>query len=238
MIHQFVENNPFLSLKIGSERFIDFVKKHLAYMVANNTGGTLDALIALLTPTITAFEKWESDKDKSENTRSGKTDSLDEIVNGFETFIDDVYKEAAYKFEDDKPEVFVQFFPNGKSEYNHITRTAAAVLLKRIADLCDTHKAELKAGMSDKAKNFYNDYTNKRKEQQLEIGNVQDGSDEGITLRVNVAKKMKSVLLRLLIIHEDNEREVLKYYDAEVLNMYKRKNEKDTNTPPITPPTA
>jgi hypothetical protein len=235
MIYQFVENNPFLAVKIGAVRFIDFVKNHYEYLVANNTNGHLDNLIALLEPAITAFEKWETSQDESQNTRSGKTNSLDEIVKGFETFMDSVWKEVSYKFEDDNHEVFVQFFPSGKSEFNNITRTDAPVLLKRIANLCETHRTEIKAGMPEQATAFYDNYTNKRKEQQKEIGNVQDGSDEGITLRTNLAKKMKGVLLRLLIIHEDNEKEVFKYYDAEVLNMYKRNNGKDI--PPPTPPT-
>jgi hypothetical protein len=233
MIDNFVQNNPFLSIRVGSDRFIDFVKNHYAYLQANNTDKKFDELLSILDPAIAEFEKWEKEQDQSANTRSGKTDSLDKIIDGFETFMDKVHKEVTYKFEDTDHEVFMQFFPNGKSEYNNITRTAAPILLKRIADLCAKHKAELKDGMDAEAKSYYDNFISKRKEQQEEIGGVQDGSGKGATLRENLAKNMKTVLLHLLLIHKDNEMEVYKYYDAEVLNMYKQK--KDKNAPP-TPP--
>lgn len=235
MIHNYVGNNPFLNIKIGIDRFADFAKNHLTFLKNNNKDGSLDEIIAILEASVTEFDIWNSKQDKDTNTKTSKTETLDSIEDGFEDFMKEVYKEVNYKFEEDKPEVFKQFFPNGRSEYINITRTEAPVLLKRIADLTNTHKADLKAGMADKAKKYLVDYTAKRIEQKDGEGTVKDGSKDGKTLRAEVAKNMKTVLLELLLKHKENESEVYKYYDAKVINMNKRNNQSDDDTNP-TPP--
>jgi len=225
MIFEYLEN-PFQLKRLGSLKFNNFVKKHFSYLQSNNTDGSLTPLINSLEPKITTYETWLNKKDADRNASVAKTDSLDEIENNFEDFMDDVWKEVSYKFDKKNPEIFAKCFPNGKSEYNNITRSNAVVLFTRVADFCAIHKAELPAGMDTEAKNFLDSYKLKRGEQQDTIGDVKDGSEDGTELRNDVAKKMKTVFLNLLIKHEDNEAEVLKYYDAEVLNYYKRIYEK------------
>lgn len=235
MIHHYVNTNPFLSIRIGINRFADFAKNHLTFLKNNNKNGILDELIAILEASVTEFDAWNSKQDKDTNTKTSKTETLDSIEDDFEDFMKEVWKEVNYKFEDDKPEVFKQFFPNGRSEYINIARTEAPVLLKRIADLTDTHKADLKSGMAERAKTYLTSYTNKRLEQKDGESTVKDGSKDGKTLRAEVAKNMKTVLLELLLIHKDNESEVFKYYDAVVINTHIRNNQNDEDTNPIPP---
>lgn len=225
MIFEYLEN-PFELKRLGSLKFNNFVKKHYSYLQANNNDGSLTLLINSLEPKVTAYETWLNKKDADKNELVSKTDSLNDIENNFEDFMDEVWTEVNYKFAKKNPETFALCFPNGKSEYNNITRSNAVVLMTRVSDFCALHKAELPAGMDTEAKNFLDSYKLKRGEQQDTIGDVKDGSEDGTELRNDVAKKMKTVFLNLLIKHEDNETEVLKYYDAEVLNYYKRIYEK------------
>lgn len=225
MIFEYLEN-PFELKRLGSLKFNNFVKKHYSYLQANNNDGSLTPLINGLEPKVTAYETWLNKKDADKNESVSKTDSLNDIENNFEDFMDEVWTEVNYKFAKKNPETFALCFPNGKSEYNNITRSNAVVLMTRVSDFCSLHKAELPAGMDTEAKIFLDSYKLKRGEQQDTIGDVKDGSEDGTELRNDVAKKMKTVFLNLLIKHEDNETEVLKYYDAEVLNYYKRIYEK------------
>ena len=232
MIFHFFQN-PFELKRLGYAKYVVFAKKHLNYLIANNGDGSLTALINLLTPVIVALETWVTKQDAEGNVQKSKTESLDEIENNFEDFVDEVWDEATYKFAKKNPEIFAQCFPNGLSEYNNITRANAVKLITRVNNFCTQHKAELPAGMDVKATSFLVSYTEKLGEQQHEIGEVKDGSEEGKNLRGVVAKQMKKVFLNLLLKYEDNEEEVLKYYDMETVNYNVRRKVKEIQTPPI-----
>jgi len=232
MIFEYLEN-PFQLKRLGHLKYNRFVQKHYKYLQANNLDESLTTFINDLTPKTTAYETWLSSQDLEKNVSESKTESLDEIENNFEDFMDEVYREVNYKFAKKYPEIFAVCFPNGKNEYNNITRTNAVVLLTRVSDFCTLHKAELPAGMDTDANNFLASYKAKVGEQQEGIGDVKDGSVDGNKLREQVAKEMKTVFLNLLLKHKENEAEVLKYYDAEVLNYYKRNYEKSKAIKPI-----
>lgn len=232
MLFNFLEN-PFELKRIGNAKYNAFTKKHFSYLTANNTDSSLTPFINLLSAPITAFETWMNIHDSDGNVKKSKTESLDEIENNFEDFVDEVWDEASYKFAKKNPEIFAQCFPSGKSEYNNITRVNAVMLITRVANFCKLHKAALPAGMDTDASNFLLNYTTKLTEQQNEIGGVKDGSVEGKNLRGVVAKEMKTVFLNLLLKYKDNEEEVLKYYDMETVNYNVRRKVKEVETPPI-----
>jgi hypothetical protein len=48
MIHRYINTNPFLSIKIGINRFADFAKNHLTFLKNNNKNSSLDELISIL----------------------------------------------------------------------------------------------------------------------------------------------------------------------------------------------
>lgn len=233
MIFNFLEN-PYENVKIGAKKFAKFASKHLSALEANNDQNDLTDIIALVKNDVEEFVAWVGDKDEDGNESKSNTKNIDTITDDFETFMDDVWEEVNYKFGRKKPDVYMLCFPNGLNEYNNITRTNAPILIKRVADFCDKYKADLPAGMPAEAKKFQTDYADKQKEQEEGQSNVKDSSKEGEVLRQKLAKSMKTVLLSLLLKHKDNENEVLKYYDAETINYYKRTSKKmaEDKTPP------
>lgn len=233
MIFHFLEN-PLELNRLGNERYRKFVNTTINFLKANNATGALTDFITLLENSFNPFEKWLNDQDVATSTRTGKTGSVDTILNDFEEFMDEVWDEVNYKFAKKQPEVFIICFPNGKSEYNKITRTNAPLLIKRVADFCKANSANLPAPMVAEAAEFDISYNEKRDEQQEEIGGVKEGSTDGKQLRAEVALNMKIVLLNLLLIHIKNQDEVLNYYDAEEINFNIRRNKANKNTPPET----
>lgn len=231
MIFHFLEN-PLELNRLGNERYRKFVNTTINFLKANNATGALTDFITLLENSFNPFEKWLNDQDVATSTRTGKTGSVDTILNDFEEFMDEVWDEVNYKFAKKQPEVFIICFPNGKSEYNKITRTNAPLLIKRVADFCKANSANLPAPMVAEAAEFDISYNEKRDEQQEEIGGVKEGRTDGKQLRAEVALNMKIVLLNLLLIHIKNQDEVLNYYDAEEINFNIRSNKTNKNTPP------
>jgi hypothetical protein len=231
MILHFLEN-PLELNRLGNERYRKFVNTHINFLKANNVSGALTVFINLLENSFTPFEKWLNDQDLATSTRTGKTGSVDSILKDFEEFMDEVWDEVNYKFAKKEPKVFINCFPNGKSEYNKITRTNAPLLIKRVADFCATHSASLPAPIVAEAAEFDLSYNEERDEQQEEIGGVKEGSTDGKQLRAEVALNMKIVLLNLLIINIKKQEVVLDYYDAEEINYNVRRNKASKNIPP------
>lgn len=225
MISQFF-SNPFARIKVGSDKFYKFVEAHLQSLKANNEGGKFDSLITKLTALIAPYLAWLSTQDKSTIDRGGDTDTVNILLDNFEDFVDSLFKEVNYVF-DDNETVIHEVFPNGKSEYNNITIINAPVLLQRVADFCAAHKTALKAGRDIASLKFVTDFKNERYEQLGSKSDVSTGSTEGKTLRSAIAVYLYEVLLHLLLAHIENPKAVEQYYDFSIVRIRRKANKDD-----------
>lgn len=225
MISQFF-SNPFAHITVGSSKFYKFVEAHLQSLKANNEGGKFDVLITKLTALLAPYQAWLSTQDKSTIDREDDTDTVNAILDKFEDFIDSLFKEVNYVFDDNKS-VIHEVFPNGKSEYNNITIMNAPVLLQRVADFCTEHKTNLKAGRDTTSLQFLSDFKTERGEQLGSKSTVSTGSTEGKTLRNAIAVYLYEVLLHLLLAHIDNPKAVEQYYDFSIVRIRRKAKEDD-----------
>ena len=235
MIFQFLEN-PFVLRRLNNQKFNSFANQHLSNLHANNIDGSLTTLIDLLIRTISVYEPWLNKQDNGESNQKSNSESLDDIVRSFEMFMQEMWVEVSYKFAKNSPDVYALCFPKGKSEYSNINSANAIILLNRVADFCIIYKTSLPRGMSMEASDYLLKYITELGKKSEIKDNVNDDSIEGKVLRIAVSKVMKIVFLYLLIKHQDNEEEVLKYYDAEIIDYYKQMYENGhLATPSIIP---
>jgi hypothetical protein len=223
MIKSFI-SNPFARITVGNDKFYKFVKAHLESLKAANENDKFTALITQLTALIKPFETWLSTQDKSIINRGGDTDTVNNLLDNFEDFIDTLWREVNYVF-DGNDSVVHEVFPHGKSEYHQISIINAPVLLQRVAAFCKAHKTELKAGRDTISQQFYDDFTSERKEQLGSKTAVTTGSTQGKTLRSAIAVYLYEVLLHLLLAHIGNPKTVENYYDFSIVRI-KRKAKK------------
>jgi hypothetical protein len=228
MISKFL-TNPFAKIEVGYVKFYKFVKAHLESLKAANDGNGFDAIIAKLTALITPYEKWLSTQDQHTIDRAGDTDVVNKILDDFELLVDSLWKEVNFVFENDAT-IKHAIFPNGKSEYNNVTLLEAPVLLQRVADFCNTHKASLKAGRDIASKQLLDSFNAERSEQLGSKSDVSTGSTEGKSLRAAITTYLYESLLRQILIHIDNPAAVEKYYDFSIVRV--RGSKKDSSNTP------
>lgn len=222
MVAAFI-NNPFTGLRVGHGKFFKYVSTHLAALQSANNISAIAPLANGLSLLIEPYKQWLSTQDQSTIDRTGDTDELDIILDAFEDFVtDELFKDVSYHFAKE-PAIIHEAYPNGKSEYNKITRINAPILLQRISDFCAKHKAKLDAGRDTTSKQFLDNYTAQRATQLDSKTTVQHGSDTGVTLREAIADYMFDVLLNLLLIHKTDREAVLNYYDESIVSRSAKK---------------
>lgn len=209
---------------MSNANFGTFLESHGEALSTVNTDGKYKDLLDLLKPKSDAYIKWLEKHDITTINRKGKTIDVNKVLIDFKRFIkDEVHKEVSCKFEKKNQAIFNAFFPKGLSEYSNINKKNAKVLIGRIVTACSTYKAELPAGLDTQAAAFSKDFELSYSTQLASKSNVKDASSEGDTLRAEAAKVLYVNLLRLLLMHADNPKQVLNLYDLTVSGKIKAK---------------
>ena len=215
MINNILEN-PFENSRLSDEDFGLLAQGHLNYLKAQNTTGSYKAFIALTETPYNKYRKWLGDQETTLTIKKGKTISVDSVLKEFTAFVTDLYDEV-FGWKRKKPVAFNALFPNGKEEYNKITKTEAETIMQRLSDACN-NEAELKKEFKDKSVELLNQYKSVRNAQLGKKGEVKDGSSDGDSLRFELATSMYLVLLDLIKLHVNDREKVKSFYDAQFIN--------------------
>ena len=215
MINNLLEN-PFENSRASDEDFGLLVQGHINYLKAQNTTGTYSTFIALVEPPFNNYRKWLGDQEITVTTKKGKTITVDSVLKEFEGFVTDLYDEV-FSWKRKKPVAFNALFPNGKKEYNKITKTEAETIMQRLSDACAI-EVDLKQEFKDKSLRLLTDYVSVRNVQLEKKGKVKDGSTDGEALRLELATSMYLVLLDLIKLNVKDREKVKSFYDAQFVN--------------------
>ncbi len=234
--------NPFDSERLSNDNFDKFSSIHIERLTAGvpQNGNTLygvpvqNIFNTMITDTQACYNIWKTTaatKATESSTKEGKTINVDDAISDMKEFIS--FKEGviADRFHPGTP-TYEEFFPNGKSEYSHVTKKNAEKLFKRFITTLDNHKTSFDEIMLTEANDKYNAYTSFRKDQLQTISKVNADMTDSDDKRYKLSSQLYKNLLTLLLINAEEPDKAANYFDE---SMFKKKGKKDE---PPTPPQA
>lgn len=163
--------NHFGAKSISDDRLKVFSEDHIQRLTANNGGG---AFTALITETATAHNQYFG-QISSEATGRALQKSQTRVVDGIMTsFKDEVSRrEGLIKslFGKDSS-TYIEFFPNGISEYRSASKSNVETLIVRMAQVAANHAAEVGDEFVRVFTDFQTSYTAARSNQMNQKGAV------------------------------------------------------------------
>ena len=124
--------------------------------------------------------------DTTLNVQVGKTATVDSFIKDFKTYIKANYMRIAVALGDDKTPAFREFYPDGKSEYNKITKTKIPTVMERLRVAALAHSAALGATISGELQAFQTQWTTLRESQLQQKSAVKTNRSDRTTARKEV----------------------------------------------------
>ncbi len=209
--------NPFLSLKIGDDKFDKMASVHMKLISVITAGGYLlnPMFIEYRTATNSLYAQYSASRGKKAlniSQRSGKTISVNQLVKNIKNFISLKEGIIKNKYRVGTPE-YEEIYPIGKSEYNKATKKNIIKLFKRFIDSLSVHKADFDAALLAEAQALYDNLMQAMSAQSGKKGEVKDTTSGTKELRRQLAVQLYKNMLVLLLINAENPEKVKDYFD-------------------------
>jgi hypothetical protein len=170
-LYRFYWNNA-----ISRPRLLNHARAHRAYLAGHNPGGIYDAYLVILDAEILAFANAIGGKQTDVSLQLGKTSLTNVSVKAFGDKVHEQYPNIVYIFRE-TPEVVLEFFPHGKSEFDHIAMENAQVLMTFFNEAVARHSSSFDSTIVTWFANQATSHETTRANQQAAFGDV--GEDIG-----------------------------------------------------------
>ncbi|MEI6184254.1 MAG: hypothetical protein WCP65_01920 [Bacteroidota bacterium] len=170
--------NLFDNIHITPSRLTSFSNYTLARLKKTNPNNVFDDIIALLTPLDNQFSTEATTLDTSQNIQKGQTNLVDEFTTNFKHSISELEGVIAYAIGGKKQVGFIEFFPNGLTEYNNANRKEMSLLINRLDILADKYSKELGSNITAELKGFKTDWDTVYEEQGTAKADVSKNRSE------------------------------------------------------------
>ena len=211
-------------------RFINFLDDHLQRTKAQNDGGRHDALIATLQQVIAALRANQTTEDVARVRRIGKTYSLDALVALFKADVRQHEGTIKGLFTRES-ETYIEFFPQGLTEYDNLTRPETPTLVKRWQTLTAGHAASLPPAVVTLFSTYGTRYQTLREQQQTQQGMVDDAGQDGNDARTIAELAVVAGMHQIGALFPGQAARCASYYNQSLL----LPQGQDQKTPPAPP---
>ena len=216
-ILKYILRNIFRSKRITKKRLRVFGLSVINALIAKNTEGQYDTLIAALQAIFADLNQYVVGQDTHLAQQKGRTSFLDGIVTLFEQKIHRDYMVISSKFYKDKPE-YLEFFPEGLTEFNKISREDFELLISRIIEGLTTYQGGvLTAQMVTDYTTIKTNYLNGLSSQTAKKVTVKSDKDLGNIARVAFEDQLYFTLLTLAALNFQNPQVVREFFDTSIL---------------------
>ena len=131
--------NPFRQRRITKFRLRVYGQSVIEIITGKNTAGQYNSLITRLTASYIDFFGKISGELTDLAIQKAKTLIVDNIILQFEQKVHQDYFVIGSKYNEDSPE-FIEFYPNGMTEYNHINKTNFEMIIARFIAAVTTYQ--------------------------------------------------------------------------------------------------
>lgn len=186
--------NIFDDKNITSLRLSNFGSDAITKFITANTDGRYTATIDALTNAQKPFVSGLSNIDTSKNTKKGKTQTLNEVKDGFTDFMSNKEGVIADAIGGFTSAAYFAFYPKGVTEYSTSTKTQMAILVKRINTAAIEFSAQLGEKLTNQLQAFEVQWEAALGEQTSIDGSLNDGRAERSTLRSTLENTLLSTI--------------------------------------------
>jgi hypothetical protein len=173
------------------ERHADDV---IAKITKGNTGGIFNTVLNPLVAAMIPFKAELGDVDTSVNILLGKTQTVDGFIGNFITFMKDNYINIAGKLNGDKTAAFLEFYPNGKTEYIQITKTKMPTITARLNTAATNNATALGATLTAQLQAFKAQWVAVRDKQLEGKATLKSNREERSGARITVENCLLAVV--------------------------------------------
>jgi hypothetical protein len=178
--------NIFDDKNIINTRLLNFARNAKANLVKQNTATEYDAQITLLTNTIEALEDDLGGIDTGLTVQKGKTRTNNQVLAAFKKTMSDEEPFIARALGGSGTAAYLEFYPNGITEYGNATKTNMPTLTSRINKAATKYTTQLGALLSATLQGYAALWEASREDQELQKGGVKDGRAERSTTRYDL----------------------------------------------------
>lgn len=210
--------NPFDDVEITTTRLFDFGTDTLNKLTqANGAPAPYTDLINLLTPKLAAVGTELGDVDTSVNIRVGKTMTVDGVIAAFKTTMSEQEGVIAAALGGKATPAFIEFYPQGVSEYRNGTKTAMPTLVSRVFDSAVKYATPLGATLTTLLKSYETSYNDARNAQQQQKGAVNDNRAERTDARIALELALTTTVHTIGAMFPGNVQQCMAFFSFNML---------------------
>ena len=199
-----------------------------------NNGGAYTNLISILTPPYNAMQELISSVDVALGIQKGKTLTLNEFMTLFKKKLsvqEGVIANAVGGF---ATPAYMEFYPNGVSEYTSASKTNLPVLISRINAAATAHVAELGAALTATLQAFETEWQLKRSQQVQQKGNVDNNRTARSQARVDLETALVTVVHTIGSMFPGDAEQCIMFFDFTLLKHTPQKTQREILTGSVT----
>ncbi len=205
--------NPFSDNdRISDDNMKKFSEEHLGRLTANNPGGALDIILTPLGAAHIAYFGAISSEDVATAVRKGMTKAVDDRIALFKATVKRREPFIHATFIDDEP-TYLQFFPQGMTEYTAADKGNIETLMARWETLTQTHADFLGDELHTEFAGLHTGYKNLRTAQIGKKGEVSDDKDTTAAKRDAVEAQLWKNVHYLAWYYNGDVEQCMAYFD-------------------------
>jgi len=227
-------DNIFESTQITDVRLTNFAGDSLNRLTVQNTGGAYTSLITLLTPPYNAMQEIISSVDVALGLQKGKTLTLNEFIAYFKKTMSEQQGVIANILGGFATPAFLEFYPNGASEYSGATKTNLPVLIGRINAAATAHATELGPSLTSTLQGFTSAWEEIRSQQAQQKGSVESNRTARSQARVDLDTALVTVVHTIGSMFPGDAEQCMSFFDFTLLKRSAQKTQKEILTGSVT----
>lgn len=186
--------NHFDTNRISDDNLNKFGKDHVQRITANNPDGIYTAMINATTPLVTAFGSAIIAEGIKGGVQKGSTFDVDKIIDKFLVAVRRREGAVRSAFGVDSSK-YLEFFPQGLTEYNEATKANIDALMARMKDRTNQYKDDLGSAIVAEFADLYEEYETDRTKQLLTFGQVEGLRTATASARAALVRQLGENLL-------------------------------------------
>lgn len=192
--------NPFDTDKFGDDNLRKFSEDHLNRTIANNGSEVYTPIITPTTPLVSAFANAIDAENLKAGIQKGGTLNVDNIIEEFKKKVSRREGAVRSAFGDDSSQ-YLEFFPQGLTEYSNATKANVVTLMTRMKDRSVHYQVELGKTLGEEFTDLLDRYNSERTKQLQNFGSVESLRTATSTARAALVAQLG---LNLLFIASKN----------------------------------
>lgn len=215
--------NPFLAIRLSDNKFRKIALTNLQRLKANDQDGAYTSLVDVTQTLYDAYEQVETAEAIELTIRQEKTVTANNAITAIKAFVSRKHGVIGDIFYED-PATFEEFFPHGLTVFRRASKKNIAKLYNTFVAAIQSHATKLDADMVQDAKLLSTAYKNSRELQLEKIGNVKELDTVQDKARYVLGVQLYKNLLTLLLMHAENTKRVIDFFDLSISKTKKKKS--------------